>query len=129
MQYLINNAGEILHGIVKVRSDFLSLHIGQAESQNKCQNHCRKSIQQWGKSNAEVSGNGIIRSLCNLIQSVRRHKAGEQVAGYHIGCCSGNQSGAVCDTNGNKEELPCSLRQIRNSHGNVSKNHQRNNEL
>ena len=129
MQYLINNAGEILHGIVKVRSDFLSLHVGQAESQNKGQNHCRKSIQQWGKGNAEVSGNGIVRSLCNLIQSVRRHKAGEQVAGYHIGCSSRNQGRAVSQTNGNQEELPCSLRQVCNSHGNVSKNHQGNNEL
>ena len=129
MQYLIDDAGEILQRFIQCCADGLSSHGRKAKSQDKGKYNCGQSIEHRRNADGKERGNGLIRCSLNLCHGIGRHKAREKIDRNKVRNRSANQSGPVCQNHRHKQQLPGSLRKVRNTHADIRQNHQGNNKL
>ena len=129
MQHLIDDAGEVLHAIIKGITDGLAAQGGQAQAQHEGQHHGRQGVQQRRDGDGDVAGQRVVSRGGDLFQSAFAHEVGEQARGHQIGCRARDQGGAVGQSHRDEQQLACAALQIRNAHGDVGHDHQRDDEL
>ena len=129
VQDLIDDAGEILHAIIKGIADGLAPQGGQAQAHHKGQNNSRECVKDRGDGDGEVAGQRVVSSCSDLLQSTFAHKAREQAGRHQIGCRASDQGGTVGQCHSDDEQLACAALQISDTHGNIGHDHQRDDEL
>ena len=129
MQNFVNNGGEVRHNSVETVTNFFAPHGRQTQSHHESQHHCRQGIQNGGNGNGEVRRQGNTCGGSNLCHGVRAHERGEQRRGHQIRCAAGDQSGAIGNGHGDQQQFACTLSQIRNTHGDIGKDHEWDDEF
>lgn len=129
VQHLIDDAGEVLHAIIKCITDGLAAQGGHAQAQHEGQHHGRQGVQQRRDGDGDVAGQRVVSRGGDLFQSAFAHEAGEQACRHQIGCRACDQGGAVGQSHRDEQQLACAALQVGNAHGDVGHDHQRDDEL
>ena len=129
VQHLIDDAGEVLHAIIKCITDGLAAQGGHAQAQHEGQHHGRQGVQQRRNGDGDVAGQRVVSRGGDLFQSAFAHEAGEQACRHQIGRRACDQGGAVGQSHRDEQQLACAALQVGNAHGDVGHDHQRDDEL
>ena len=129
VEYFVNDGGEILHCIVQGITDLFSTHGREAQAQDESQDHCGQGVHDRLDGDGEVRGQRDLCGSSNLVQRVSTHKARKQAFRNQERCGTCDQGRAVSQGHGDEQEFSCALGQVCDTHGNVSQDHERDDEF
>ena len=128
VEHAVDDAGEVGHAVVQGVADGLAAQVGQAQAEYERQNDSGQRVHEGRDFQAEVRLKRVAGGRGNLVERIGAHEVREQGVGHEERSRAGDEGRAVSESDRDEQQLARAALEVRDTHGNVGEDHQRNDE-
>ena len=128
VQHAVNDAGEVGHAVVQGVADGLAAQAGHTQTEHKRRNDSGQRVHQRRNFQAEIRLQRVACGCGDLVERICTHEVREQGVGYKERSRACDQGRTVGDDNRDEQQLARAALEVRNAHGNIREDHQRDDE-